>query len=101
MTATLDRLVGGAPIQSVASTLRNAIALLDRLGRWQAAAPLVGWYLRRPAVIPGTPGMRANVDDLHARLPALVPAERLAALMDEGAALDVDEVLALARRALG
>ncbi len=100
VTATLDRLATGAPIQSVANTVRNAIALLDRLGRAEAAAPLVGWYASRPAIIPGTPGMRAHVDDLRARLPALVEPGRLAVLLAEGESLEIDEVLSISRRAL-
>ena len=94
------RLAGGGTVQSAANTVRNAIALLDRLDQPARAASLIGWLDANPVGIPGTPGMRAHVDDLRTRLERLVPAGALAAARAEGAAWSHGEVVAVVGRLL-
>lgn len=97
--ATLQRLAGGASVQSTANTVRNAVALLDRLGHPDRAALLVGWLAANLVGIPGTPGMRRHVEEMAERLPDLLSAEAAEALAD-GARLTVAEVVHQAHRAL-
>ena len=97
---TLHRLAAGGPTQSVANTVRNAIALLDRLGRPERAAILVTWLDENPVGIPGTPGMRQQVVDLRGRLCDLMDQDELARHAEEAARLSPQDVVAEAIRAL-
>jgi predicted ATPase/DNA-binding SARP family transcriptional activator len=98
--STLQRLAAGGTVQSVANTIRNAIAVADRLQQPERAAPLIAWLDTHPVGIPGTPGMRQQVVDLRARLADLLGEKTMARHLEEAASLTLGEVIDVALAAL-
>jgi hypothetical protein len=93
-------LAAGGTVQSVANTIRNAIAVADRLQQPERAAPLIAWLDTHPVGIPGTPGMRQQVVDLRARLADLLGEKTMARHLEEAASLTLGEVIDVALAAL-
>lgn len=100
LRASVDRLLAGGALRSTPNTIRNAVALLDRLGRPDLAAPLVGWLAAEPVGIPGTPDMRRHPAELAQRLPDLLGEPRAKEAMALGARATIPEIVALTARAL-
>ena len=100
VAGTLDELRDGGSVQSTANTVRNAVALLDRLGAPERAGRLLGWLATNPPGVPGTPGMRRHSADLATRLPSTVGVEQWRRLAAEGAAMTLTEIIDESRRAL-
>lgn len=98
--ASLHRLREGGSLQSIGNTLRNAITVLDRTGQADCACTVIGWLGRYNDGIPGSPGMRARVEDVRRRLERRHGRAALAPLLEEGARLTVREILVEADEAL-
>lgn len=98
--ASLNRLREGGALQSIGNTLRNAITVLDRTGQADRAGTVIGWLGRHNAGIPGSPGMRARVEDVRQRLERRHGRAALVPLLEEGARLTVREILVEADDAL-
>ena len=80
-------------MQSLANTVRNLVALADRLQRPEAIARLVGWLAWSPISVRGSPGMRRTAADVQEKLRAALPAARFDRETRIGARLTVQEVL--------
>jgi hypothetical protein len=100
LRAALERQHKGGTVQSAANTVRNTIVVLDRLGRAERAAPLIGWLdVNRPS-IPGSPGMRSHPSELRDRLRDDLGHAQFEALHATGANFTLMEVIGTALREL-
>jgi hypothetical protein len=97
---SLRRLGAGASIQSAPNTIRNAVVLLDRQGRTDLAAPLIGWLTANPVGVPGTPGMRQHANQLRERLAEQLGADVGSAALNHGAEATTAEIIVLAAEAI-
>ncbi|MGE4163958.1 MAG: BTAD domain-containing putative transcriptional regulator [Vicinamibacterales bacterium] len=96
----LARLRRGGTTQSIANSIRNAVAALDASGRADLAVPLIGWLQVTPAAIPGTPGMRNHAADLAARLRTDLGEAAFEIARAAGATFSTHDVIDAARAAL-
>ncbi|MGD9753928.1 MAG: BTAD domain-containing putative transcriptional regulator [Acidimicrobiia bacterium] len=100
LDAGLVRLRRGGTTQSIANSIRNAVAALDATGRPEPAMPFIGWLQVVPAAIPGTPGMRAHPIELAERLQSELGAAAFETARAAGATFSTDDVIDAARAAL-